>query len=574
MSETYESVPVGLFAVAADGVVSACNATFRQLFPAAALGVPAPTALGEAILADVATLAGLNEPTGFQVRDQRAIGVGRTTERHLAFTATRSDKGLEGSVSDVTSRVVAERRIEHLVDHDPLTGALNQRGLDNATNGAILRASQGTPSALADLHIDRFKMVNDLYGLATGDAVLAAVHDRIHREFDRALHIARIGDTFKLILPGLDGPSALQLTERILRTVVYQPFDIDGKRLNLTASIGLVSITDAMNSRDVMTAASHASADAKAHGRNRIVQALPADLALKGFFEDLSVQATLRDRLDSDRFFLEFQPIVDLRHAYQALSFEVLVRMRDEKGTVISPGRFIPAAERNGQISMIDRWVLEATLAWLAAHPRQAATLNYATVNLSGASLNDARFVDEAFALIAKYPKLASKLCFEITETVALADRRATRQFADRVHSMGGYIALDDFGAGYTSFTYLKEIDADIIKIDGSFVCDLHENPHNMAITRMITDLAHQLGKRCVAEWVEKPETVAALMALSVDYAQGFAMGRPMKTDAFLNVRSSADMVQNEGIKSLLRGDAPVRDLAVSAGNVLRPAMF
>lgn len=553
LASTYEFTPIGLFRLNADGDVAMFNPTFATLFRLGRPGskpVPLHTVLGPQGHASIDTAVDTGLPVAVTLRARP----GQARPRHFSLTAHRSPEGIEGSISDVTSRVMAERRLEHLIDHDPLTGALNQRGLSAALDEALMRASHGQASAYADLHIDRFKLVNDLYGLATGDALLRAVHARIRRLQITSLQIARIGDTFKLVLADVDGDASLATAQRIIHAIASDPFVINGKSLSLTASVGLVSVNDETSARDVTTAASHASADARANGRNRVVQSLPEDLALKEFFEDLAVQATLKDRLDSDRFFLEFQPIVDLRNAGGSLSFEALVRMRDEQGAVISPARFIPAAERNGQISMIDRWVLKSTLSWLAANPRQTEALDYVTVNLSGASLNDTRFIDETISLISRFPQLSRKICFEITETVALADRRATRQFADRVHSLGGYIALDDFGAGYTSFTYLKELDADIIKIDGSFVRDLHDNPQNLAITRTITQLAHQLRKRCIAEWVEEPATVDALMNLGVDYAQGFILCPPRSPDAFLGISSSIELVGDARVRGLLEG--------------------
>ncbi|MEK9719992.1 MAG: EAL domain-containing protein, partial [Quisquiliibacterium sp.] len=180
--------------------------------------------------------------------------------------------------------------------------------------------------------------------------------------------------------------------------------------------------------------------------------------------------ADLRLRIPTDRYFLEFQPIVSLQAAATSLSYEVLIRMHGEDGSVIPPGRFIGAAERNGLMSQIDRWVLANTLAWIDEHPEHRSRLTFATLNLSGASLNDARFIDDAFAMIAEHPHAVRKICFEITESIALHDVDSTRRFVERVRAFGSQVALDDFGAGYTSFNYLKEIPANYIKIDGSFV--------------------------------------------------------------------------------------------------------
>lgn len=570
LKKSYESMPIGLFGCDRFGRLQIFNPAFAATFQSvtaseARIGSSSLIELvgaGQTLRLLERGIQGKEEPTLVEIQRPAEPPV------WLQFRVRASEHGaessVEGSISDVSSRVVAERKLEHLVDHDPLTGALNQRGLTNAITAALDEARHGIPSLLADLHIDRFKMVNDLHGLAIGDAVLQAVHERLVRELAPSVPIARIGDTFKIVLqcPDDGDEAGFGLANRVLKAIADRPFEVEGRRLSLTTSIGLVPIAGDLSVRDVLMTASHASADAKAQGRNRVVHVRSAGQGFEGYLEELSLQATLRDRLESDRFFLEFQPIVNLRAPFESLSLEALVRLRDEQGGVICPSRFVPAAERNGQISMIDRWVLESTLVWLSDQPELVDALSYATVNLSGASLNDARFVDDIFGLISNYPRLARKLCFEITETVALADRRATRRFADRVHSMGGFIALDDFGAGYTSFAYLKEIDADVIKIDGSFVRDIHENPQNMAITRTITDLAHQFGKRCVAEWVETPETVAALMLLSVDYAQGFALGRPMKPEGFIGMGSCGAMVKDPAILALLKGEVPARQVA------------
>jgi EAL domain-containing protein (putative c-di-GMP-specific phosphodiesterase class I) len=230
----------------------------------------------------------------------------------------------------------------------------------------------------------------------------------------------------------------------------------------------------------------------------------------------------------------------------------VLIRMRDEQNQVVPPGRFIGAAERNGLMSQIDRWVLRNTLEWLDQHPDHRDRLTFATINISGASLNDGRFVDDAFAMIAEHPLAVTKLCFEITESVALNDLSSTRRFVDRVRNYGSKLALDDFGAGYTSFNYLKEIPADFIKIDGSFVRDINRNPANYAITRTIVDLTHELGMRSIAEWAETADTIASLIELRVDFGQGFALARPMAKDFLANADSSGSLVRDVDVLTLL----------------------
>jgi diguanylate cyclase (GGDEF)-like protein len=478
-------------------------------------------------------------------------------------------------VQDVTARVTAENALARLVDHDVQTKALNQRGLNDAVTRAVQLAASGTPCALIELDVDRFKTLNDLYGHLVGDMLLAAVCDRLLEEIRPGDAIARIGDSFRIVLFGCDQDESMATAKRLHQSISGRPIEVAGRVLTASASVGLVPIDDGMDVRDVIAASSQACAEAKLKGRNRVVHMAKQDLALRGYLEELKVQENLQDKINSQRFFLEYQPIVSFRSAFETLNYEVLVRMRGENGATISPGRFIPAAERNGQMSLIDRWVLLKTLHWLNDHADHLRRLDYATINLSGSSLNDARFVDNIFSMIADFPNVMTKLCFEITETVALADRRATRRFSERVHSMGGKVALDDFGAGYTSFTYLREIEADIIKIDGSFVRDINQNPANYAITRMIVELSHELGKRCVAEWAEHPDVIATLMQLGVDYGQGYALARPMAPEALMFAGSCGDLVTEPTVRALLKGSlSPEQVAANPAWSASQKALF
>jgi EAL domain-containing protein (putative c-di-GMP-specific phosphodiesterase class I) len=243
--------------------------------------------------------------------------------------------------------------------------------------------------------------------------------------------------------------------------------------------------------------------------------------------------------------------------------------MRAEDGTVLPPSRFIGAAERHGLMSQIDRWVLRNTLEWLDNHPEHRDRLAFATINLSGASLNDKRFVDDAFSMIAEHPLSVAKLCFEITESVALHDMSSTRRFADRVRLHGSKLALDDFGAGYTSFNYLKEIPADFIKIDGSFVRDINRNPANFSITRTIVDLTHELGMRSIAEWAETPDTIASLIELDVDFGQGFGLVRPIAPEIVTAADSCGALIRDPQVITLL-DESSRRPVLVPQGRTLR----
>lgn len=577
LASTYESMPIGLFRMEISGTITLFNNAFRQMF-----GLPENPKLvkrdqlAQDLFGADAYSALLDFPKTTDTRKTIITACeNHLGRRHLQFTAKRGDTAVEGSVQDVTARVTAEAGLARLVDHDVQTKALNQRGLNDAVQRAIQFASNGGSCALIEIDIDRFKTLNDLYGHLVGDQLLSAVCDRLLAEIRIGDAIARIGDSFRIVMIDCPLEGSTAFAERLHHLISGKPVEVAGRVLNVSASVGVVPIDEGMDVRDAIAASSQACAEAKAMGRNRVVHMAKQDLALRGYLEELKVQENLQDKINSQRFFLEYQPIVSFRSAFETLNYEVLVRMRGEDGKTISPGRFIPAAERNGQMSLIDHWVLMKTLHWLNDHPDHLRRLDYTTINLSGASLNDARFVDNIFAMMSDFPQAMPKLCFEITETVALADRRATRRFCERLHTLGGKIALDDFGAGYTSFTYLREIEADIIKIDGSFVRDINQNPANYAITRMIVELSHELGKRCVAEWAEHPDVIATLMQLGVDYGQGFALARPLPPESLVFASSCGDLVTEPRVRALLRGSVSPEQVAASASRtVAQPALF
>jgi EAL domain-containing protein (putative c-di-GMP-specific phosphodiesterase class I) len=258
------------------------------------------------------------------------------------------------------------------------------------------------------------------------------------------------------------------------------------------------------------------------------------------------------------------QPIMSLHRPHDALDFEVLLRMRDANGTIVPPVKVIAAAEENGNISEIDKWVMSTTLEWLDTNEAHLPNTRFVCVNLSGASLNDEHFIDEIFTVLETHPRAVKKLCIEITEGVALHDLDNTRRFIGRLQLLGAKIALDDFGAGYTSFSYLRDLPADALKIDGAFIRSMTEHPANAAIVEAIVALARNLGMRSIAEWVEDCDTLQALAALGVDYVQGWAIARPQLPDAIIAARSAAQFITDEKVRAFTsfwdeqHGDVPL----------------
>ena len=240
------------------------------------------------------------------------------------------------------------------------------------------------------------------------------------------------------------------------------------------------------------------------------------------------------------------QPIMSLKTPNESLNFEVLLRMRDSEGKLVRTDRLIAAAENSGRMGVIDRWVMSTTLAWLSEHQRSLTNTRFVCMNLSGASLNDEKFMQDVFAMLAANADIARHLCIEITESVALHDLNNTRHFIDRVRSFGAKVALDDFGAGYTSFSYLKELPADLLKIDGSFIVNMNRHPANVAIVEAIVNLARNLGMQTIAEWAEDTATVQTLAEIGVNYVQGYIVARPQTADLLLTAQSSASFIQDE----------------------------
>jgi EAL domain-containing protein (putative c-di-GMP-specific phosphodiesterase class I) len=227
--------------------------------------------------------------------------------------------------------------------------------------------------------------------------------------------------------------------------------------------------------------------------------------------------------------------------------------MREADGRITSAGEIISAAENNGAVAVIDRWVLANTLAWLDQHHERLEKTRFVCVNLSGGSLNDEKFVQDAFSMLAQHGRAVERLCIEITESVALHDLENTKRFIHRVRDFGAKLALDDFGAGYTSFSYLKELPADAVKIDGSFITGVNSHPANLAIVQAIVELAANLGMRSIAEWVEDRATIEALAQIGVDYVQGHAISMPQEADQILRAESSASFIENEQVTQFVR---------------------
>jgi diguanylate cyclase (GGDEF)-like protein len=556
--ENYNAMPVGLFSMRDDGTILEYNPAFGVMFD-----MPPPSQYREpkswAEVANEHALESLiRQADESRITDTEiAISSREGGRRWLHMRALRKQGRIETWIEDVTARKEAEGRLQFLADHDSLTGLLNRRGF-NAHLERAIAASRDRSICFAYVDLDRFKLVNDLFGHVAGDQILRQMSTRT-RSVIRPPHIAaRVGgDEFVVVISDMSLEEARGLCEELRRALSDRPYQHQDKAFSVAASIGVIQLASEMTPRDALTASDRACSEAKKAGGSTVVALDSRSSALTTYLDEIKLVANMRERLPVENFFTQLQPIVSLRTPYASLSYEVLVRMRDGAGAVVPPGRFIAAAERNGLMSQIDRWVLRSTLEWLDENPDHRERLGFCTINLSGASLNDEKFLQDTIALIRNHPDATQRVCFEITESVALYDLNTTRRFVDRVKSFGARVALDDFGAGYTSFSYLKELPGDFVKIDGSFIRDVNLNPANHAITRAIVDLSHEIGMACVAEWAENAEIVRTLMDLNVDYAQGFGLCRPVDRERLLHAEHGMSLVQDTQVIEVLGHHAP-----------------
>jgi diguanylate cyclase (GGDEF)-like protein len=425
------------------------------------------------------------------------------------LTLSAEDGGLTGVIRDVSERKRYERRLRHLADHDGLTGLVNRRRFEECIDGE---------GAVVLLGLDRFKYVNDAHGHTAGDDVLRAVAAALRSAARPGDVVARLGgDEFAVLLDGASLEDAARIAGELVRAVAACRVSFGG--LAIAASAGVVRLGDAERPLLAADLAMHAAKEA---GGNRVHVTHGGDSRVAGMQARVARADQVRRALGEDRFTLYWQPIVELAGG-EATQYELLLRMIGEDGAIVPPGAFIEVAERFGLIGELDRWVIRRAIRLLAARPDVRLE-----VNVSGCSLSDAElpsFVEREIAVAGVDP---SRLVFEITETSAIADMEQAREFAERLTRLGCRFALDDFGAGFSSFHYLKYLPLDSLKIDGDFVRGLASSPTDRLVVKAMVDIARGMGMKTIAEFVEDAETVTLLRELGVDYSQGYHHGRPV----------------------------------------------
>ncbi|MFN3311766.1 MAG: EAL domain-containing protein, partial [Thermomonas sp.] len=384
--------------------------------------------------------------------------------------------------------------------------------------------------------------VNDSASHAAGDEMLRHAARLVQAEFAScdALIAHSGGDEFT-VLAALPGERATAAARRLLGAIEAMRVAWQGGNLRITASIGLAGSQPPHASFDeLLSQVDAACHEAKDLGGNRVLATAENAESLRNRSRMMRSALDAREALDQRRLELWCQPIVPLAQPAQSnqVHFEVLLRWRDGEGLLRPPANLIAAAERFRLGPRLDRHVLDATLAWLESHPDVAARVAQCSINLGAATLVDEEFGDYLATRLRRSLLRAGQLCLEITETSVVRDMTRTRRFVRRMRNLGCSFALDDFGTGFCSFSYLRDLQVDYLKIDGSFVRDLASSPLSEAVVRSITGIAHLLDIRAVAEHAEDAEQVALLRALDVDYAQGYAFQRPLPIAEFFGVKS------------------------------------
>ena len=558
LHNTYEAIPIGLFTLDTSGAFLRGNPALWAM-----LGLD-PSAKAHWIeYFELGAWTKLQDMvwrgTGGEMEIEGVAADGANPSRYLVKATLANDK-IEGSLQDITERYKATARLRFLSENDPLTGVLNRRGIELAFERAVATVSEQQPLALAYLDLDRFKLINDLYGHVAGDEVLRQVCARVSELLASGHEVGRIGgDEFVIMFRDTPIRSAAAICRGIIEWIESSPYRMGDKAFQVKASIGLIEVAGGSRIKDAISAADRACREAKkGHHGSLVVYEKGAPVFLERE-KELRMIEQFGAGVAPAGLFLVMQPVMSLSAPYDSLNFEILLRMREADGSVTSAGPIMSAAETNGHSAIIDRWVMSHTLEWLDTHYERLDRTRFACMNLSGASLNDERFVQDAFAMLAQHGRAAEKLCVEITESVALHDLENTRRFISKVRELGAKIALDDFGAGYTSFNYLKELPADTLKIDGSFVVDVTRHPANLAIVEAIVELARNLGMKTVAEWAEDCATIEALAAVGVDYVQGFGIARPQQPDSILAAESAASFIENEEVALFVRNSLASR---------------
>jgi diguanylate cyclase (GGDEF)-like protein/PAS domain S-box-containing protein len=513
--------------------------------------------IGEVLtVVDEATREASENPVVRCLRERRVLGL---SEHTVLVNRRGQELAIQDSAAPILDRagnligavmvfhdVSKERRLHRALHyqarHDALTGLINRREFENRLTAAVENARQdaGVRHALLYVDLDQFKLVNDTCGHPAGDQLLKQITGVLQSRVRNGDTLARLGgDEFGILLQSCSLDQALRIAEGLRQAIRDFRFIWQEGVLEVGASIGIVEITsDTPTVANVMSAADVACYSAKDLGRNRVQHYKPDDVPER--HREMHWVSKLARACDESRFELFYQPIVPIGsadHAQGREHFELMLRLRDESGALVTPAEFIPAAERYNVMPSIDRWVVRQALDRLVYRAASGVKPFTIAVNLSGTSLNDERFLEYLIAELSNNELVAGTMCFEITETAAIANLGNVVHFMRELKARGCHFALDDFGSGLSSFMYLKTLPVDYLKIDGQFVENVTRDRVDRSMVEAISQVGKTMGIQTIAERVESAEVLAELGRLGVGYAQGFHIAKPRSTKEFPYLR-------------------------------------
>jgi Amt family ammonium transporter len=428
--------------------------------------------------------------------------------------------------------------LANVASHDQLTGLNKRREMDLRIGLMIAKARLNKSThALCYLDLDQFKIINNTLGHQAGDRFIQSLTQFLKENLSESESLATLGaDDFLLLMERCDVQQAGRRADEIRCLIDGFRFTWYHQIIRVSTSIGVVPIDSSSRSCGLLLSLADAACQrAKELGRNRIFVYHPEDDRFRSRREEMSWTSRIRSALENNLFLLYCQGIypIDLTDRPSTDHFEVLVRMQGDNSKIIPPGFFVPPAERFDLMAEIDSWILEHTLDYISHHAKALNSTAKCSINLAGPALSDEVFLDRAIQLVSRSRLPAEKICFEITETAAIHNLEHATTFINTMKKLGCSFALDDFGTGFSSYAYLRELPVDILKIDGVFVKNMHEDEVSHGVVKSINDIAHLMGKKTVAEFVENEQVLQLARELGVDYVQGFHLARPMPIEEF-----------------------------------------
>ncbi|HEY1873464.1 MAG TPA: EAL domain-containing protein [Steroidobacteraceae bacterium] len=539
------SLAEAIIATDRDGRITYMNPAAEQL-----TGTAADTAAGK-LLEEIVSLVDetdrrvLSDPVHQALTSGAAVNLSRRalmlsrgngSERSIELSASpirNSARELTGAVvmlHDVTEMRGLTRQMSYQATHDALTGLVNRREFERRLEEAIESGHRGDGQhVLAYLDLDHFKLVNDTSGHLAGDSMLREVAKLLRDAVRDSDTVGRIGgDEFGILLVGCPLDKARQIADDVTRAVGDHRFVWRDKIYNVGASIGLVEISrESGTLEELLAAADTACYVAKKQGSGRVVVYSARDEALARHTGEIQWLQRLQSALKENRFHLYYQVIVPAHEEDGGPAMEVLVRLQDESGHDLLPAEFMRAAERYRIMGLVDRWVVQTTLAALGRGAIAVEPRHSVAINISGQTLGDAQFLEFVVECLDSTGVTPGQVCFEIAESAVIANLDHARRFVGVLHGMGCQFALDDFGSGVGSFSNLKTLPLDYLKIDGSFIRNLARDSVNQAMVTAMIKLARTLNFKVIAEQVEDSAAEEAARRMGVDYLQGYAIGRP-----------------------------------------------